>query len=394
MPQFWKKINISFWLAIGFILAFLVSPAMAGIVQVTTGSNDNTHPSIDNDNIVWIRNIGGKGQVFLYNLKSKSEVQITSNPVDHFGPMISGNTVVYFDVNEKIYSYDIVTKVETPILTSGNVELAFVYLSGQRVIWSEGQRSYIFDIPSKTKTEIAYPQVSFSQGSCQMVLSQISGDNLISFCESIPEKKTEIYLSNIFTGKTSLLVTINAIAGDFSFSGHRIAWTDYRNGEYTFNPSSVPMITSRNSDVYLYDLDTKTETRLTNDQANQSVFEISRDTLWYLDDRTGVAGELVAYNIPTSSETRISTTILDYYQLFPSQASVSDDKIVFWRKNDAKVQPGSNIFLYSPSIPEGSPSEVPGQQKPNPTKTDIPAIVSLSGFTIAVFILSIFKRRS
>jgi beta propeller repeat protein len=339
-------------IALAVLCSLLSVPAIAGVIQITSDSYDNRYPSIDGDRIVWIRQINNKGQVMMYDLTSKSETQITTNPAaDHERAWISGNTIVYNDDGGKqfyydLYLYDIPTKTVTAITDTHDVDtMALLYfrISGQDMYWS----NFMYDIATKTKTTIFVPphssctamEKSGYYGVYGCLLDQTTG-------------KAEFSLVNLKTNaKVPLNIDKNALRGmalsSFAFSGHRIAWTDLRNGNMTTDPSVPFGIRVTNSDIYMYDIDTKKETQVTSDPGNQYVLGISGDKLWYTDDRSGKP-ELVLRDIPTNQETRVSIMDeLDAYAIMPDPNAISGDRLVYFRTDTSAK---GKICVYSPSI--------------------------------------------
>ena len=83
-----------------------------------------------------------------------------------------------------------------------------------------------------------------------------------------------------------------------SISGNRIVWSDTRNG---------------NSDIFLYDISTHTESQITFDTSWQYGPAISGDQIVWVDDRRGYA-DIYLYNISTHTERRITSDTSWHYQ--------------------------------------------------------------------------------
>lgn len=88
-------------------------------------------------------------------------------------------------------------------------------------------------------------------------------------------------------------------------SGHSIVYTSNRNG---------------NVDIYLYDLDTQTETNLTNDAAYQILDDVQGDYVVWTDYRANPStGDIWAYHVPTGLSCQLTTNASN--QLYPSIAN-------------------------------------------------------------------------
>jgi beta propeller repeat protein len=395
---FLKRILKNYRMLLIFLLfSIIITPAIAGVIEIPTGSYASS-PSIDNNRIVWIDE--HSGQVMMYDLDTQTRTQITTNSHNHLNPMISGNTIIYSDdggtkVNYNLFMYDIPTKTETAITDTHDIDYSSnVGISGRKIFWS----NYMYDIPTKTRTTIPVPpSPSHSQICSQMVKTENVGVYGCSEEKNYPIP--EFYLVDFRTNEKTLMnIPTTARAGIglwplVGISGHRFAWTDWRNGNISYDPSAYLGIKSENADIYMYDLDTKTETPVTKDPGNQSLVGISGDKLWYTDDLNSVGkAELVVHDIPTNQETRVSIKELDPTRLGGDPNVISNDKIVYVRQ--------SNIYLYSPSISGtissgvgGSSSEsAPATNSGQPIKGKTP--ISLSVIILAIVVaLLCYKQK-
>jgi beta propeller repeat protein len=85
-------------------------------------------------------------------------------------------------------------------------------------------------------------------------------------------------------------ITTSELASHPDIYGNRIVWQDFRNGNY---------------DIYMYDLSTSRETRITANESNQTYPSLYGDRIVWQDDRNGQY-DICMYNISTSKETQIS----------------------------------------------------------------------------------------
>ncbi|MBI4827042.1 MAG: hypothetical protein HY807_11600, partial [Nitrospirae bacterium] len=99
---------------------------------------------------------------------------------------------------------------------------------------------------------------------------KISG-NIIVWSE-YKDGNYDIYMYDITTGVETRVTTDPAEQGSPDVSGNRIVFDDERNGNW---------------DIYLYDISTGTETRITNNPANQYQPVISGDYIVWVDTRNG-----------------------------------------------------------------------------------------------------------
>jgi hypothetical protein len=382
-----KILNGCRTLFIVFLFTTIIPPAIAGVMEIPTSSYASS-PSIDNNRIVWINE--HSGQVMMYDLDTQTGFQITTNSHLHRNAMISGNTIIYLDdggtkVSYDLYMNDIPTKTETAITDTHDIGEAGI--SGRKIFWS----NFMYDIPTKTRITIPVPPPpSWRQVCSQMVKTEDFGAYACSEEKNYPIP--EFYLVDFRTNEKTLMnIPSTARAGiglwpTLGISGHRFAWTDWRNGNISYDPSAYLGIKSVNADIYMYDLNTKTETPVITDPGNQGLVGISGDKLWYTDDLNSAGtAELVVHDIPTNKETRVSIKELDPTMLGGEPNVISNDKIVYVRQ--------SKIFLYSPSISGtissgvgGSSSKsAPGTNSGQPiqSKTPISQFVTIIAVVVA-----------
>ena len=77
-------------------------------------------PVISGNCVVISDNRRGNSDIYMYDLDSKTETQITSDKASQIEPAISGDKIVWTDrrnQNTDIYMYDLTTKKETQITT-------------------------------------------------------------------------------------------------------------------------------------------------------------------------------------------------------------------------------------------------------------------------------------
>jgi len=147
----------------------------------------------------------------------------------------------------------------------------------------------------------------------------ISGDRIV--WQDYRNGYSDIYLYDISTGIESRVTTDSSSQYSPAISGDRIVWYDYRNGD---------------SDIYLYDISTGIESRVTTDPSSQYSPSISGDRIVWQDYRNGDY-DIYFYDISTGIESRITTNTS-----YQSSPSISGDRIVWMDDRNGDY----DIYLY------------------------------------------------
>jgi beta propeller repeat protein len=98
-------------------------------------------PAIYGNRIVWQYQRNGNNDIYMYDLSTKKETQITSSPDSQASPAIYGNRIVWQDdggeddgwVSHGIYMYDISTNQKMKISAGGLAHQPAIY--GNRIVW-------------------------------------------------------------------------------------------------------------------------------------------------------------------------------------------------------------------------------------------------------------------
>ncbi|RJQ15918.1 PKD domain-containing protein [Candidatus Woesearchaeota archaeon] len=120
------------------------------------------NPEIDNNKIVWYESRNGNNDIFVYDILTKQELQITNNSFGQQSPDISGNYVVWQDNrsnNWDIYLYNLATQTERQItLDSADQTNPSIY--GNIVVWQDKRNGnwdvYRYDIATQQTERITY----------------------------------------------------------------------------------------------------------------------------------------------------------------------------------------------------------------------------------------------
>ncbi len=298
----------------------LSSQASGSETRITT-SETATHinPAIDGNRIVWQDDRNSNFDIFLYDLSTGSESQITDDPNSQIEPAIDGKRIVWSDDRSMdafdIFMYDLATSTETQISdTPEPFNDREPRISGDLIIWETWRWNiYAYDLSSGETQTVGFdnaPKAGYD----------ISG-NLVVFSE-FDGLSQNIRLYNLNSDSyTSISSNPNYASINPSIDGNRIVWQDDRNGNW---------------DIFLYDLSTDTETQITTDSNDQTDPVISGNFIVWVDNRDGNEN-IYYYNLKNRTEHHVTDNSAS--QINPD---ISGTRIVWQDNRDGNW----NIYYY------------------------------------------------
>ncbi|AKB50125.1 cell surface protein [Methanosarcina barkeri str. Wiesmoor] len=280
-------------------------------------------PKIFDDKIVWGERYSNSGNnIYMYDFYTSKETQITTSG-SAYDPDIYGDRIVYIDNRNAlaystkediylhdIYMYDLSTKKETQITTSGKAWInPDIY--GDKIVWQEihNQKVDIYMYNLSTKKEI---QITNS-GSA--ISPAIYGNRIVytDKRDGNDDWLHGIYIYNLSTNK-KMKISNNGPADHPSIYKDRIVWentTFYSNGY----GNEV-----EDHNIYMYDLSTKKETQITSSLDDQTSPDIYGDKIvWEEDggkDAVYTNHGIYMYDISTNKKTRISASGSVYQPIY------------------------------------------------------------------------------
>jgi len=269
--------------------------------QITTVKSFKHSPVMAGDKIVWIdsRNGEDKWDVYLYNLTSHEEIPICTNSARQVQPWIYGDTVVWADGRNKnwdIYTYNLTTKTEQPVVTnSANQGYPMIY--GDYIAWLDVRQGdpdiYLYD----TKKDVEVPVAT-------LPLEQVPNDGVGEPFKVKPHLSSKIISGNkiVWTDKSSghdqikmryitsdPLLLLNA---DFpSTNGSLLVWSDNRGGSWN---------------IYGFDFFTRSEKPISRGDWDQLYPRASGDRVVWSDYRNGDS-DIYLKNLTTGVESAVTT---------------------------------------------------------------------------------------
>jgi beta propeller repeat protein len=243
--------------------------------QIISDTAHQFYPDIYDDRIVWadLRNaVDGRWNIYMYNLSSKTEKQISKDFAGIF-PAIYGNKIVFSEVRNSIsniYLYDLGTNKETQITTSLALYL-YPDIYGSRIVWQDSRNGdsnsdiYMHDIGTGMETQI-------TTNSANQSYPAIYGNSII--WADARNGNWDIYMYDLGTSTETQITTNPANQSYPAISGNRIVWRDERNSS---------------TDIYMYDLNTNTEMQVSTTGSSISNFApgIHRNRIVWSDYRNG-----------------------------------------------------------------------------------------------------------
>ncbi|WP_292391353.1 PKD domain-containing protein [Methanosarcina sp. UBA5] len=258
----------------------------------TTNTANQVSPDIYGSRVVWEDERNGGHDIYLQDLSTKKQTRITKSGKAYV-PKIYGNKIVWMDGrnggsleysqpigNWDIYMYDLSTSKEYQITTNNSTQVdPGIYKD--RIVWGENGTIYMYNDSTSTETQVTphpwyWDDDPANSGGDANWNPEIYGDKIV--CD------VETPLGNYVAKMYDLSTSTGQYIGEVDQSnnpviyGNKIVWVD---------SYSIPRI-DFNSDIYMYDFSTSKETHITtNKSSEKSSPAIYDNKIVWQDNRNG-----------------------------------------------------------------------------------------------------------
>jgi beta propeller repeat protein len=202
--------------------------------QITKNVSEHTVPAIYEDKIVWHNSRNGVSDIYMYNLSTSTEYQITSNR-EALYPAIYADRIVWTDYrngNSNICMYNLSTSKETQI-TDSELSQLNPSIYGDNIVWEGdiGGRRYSLnpDIYMYNISTSKITQITNSESASRPVIHK---DKIVWMDDGNKETSWNIYLYNISTQEEFQVTRGESGQMWPAIYDDRIVWKDNRNSDH------------------------------------------------------------------------------------------------------------------------------------------------------------------
>jgi beta propeller repeat protein len=151
----------------------------------------------------------------------------------------------------------------------------------------------------------------------------------------------DIFAYDLKTGKETRITANTTVEGynHASLSGNYVAWTDMRHADMSV-ASHASNDSVYNNEIYLYDLNTGEERRITTSPQNDKCPDIDGSRIVWLRQTSNQGGDVFIYDLETGEETQIS-----HSGYVSSGHSISGNRIVWADARSSKGNTNNDVVL-------------------------------------------------
>ncbi len=235
--------------------------------QISTTVSGHFNPDISGGRIVWRDFSTGMAEIFVHDLATGTETNASNDGIDNqFNAAIDGDRIVWREQSETtfqkdLFVFDLGTSSETQITDNSTNEFPPA-ISGDRIVWHDdrsGNRDiFMFDMLTLTETQITTDPADQTD-------PDISGSRIV--WEDARNGQLDIFMFDLATGTETQITTDLADQENPAISGNRIVWEDRRTGQ---------------KDIFMFDLATGTEIRITTSEGSHFAPDISGNRIVWI----------------------------------------------------------------------------------------------------------------
>ncbi|WP_162197639.1 PKD domain-containing protein [Methanosarcina horonobensis] len=265
-------------------------------IQITTPGSAATNPDIYGDRIVWSDDRNGnfrleKSDIYMCSLSTSTETRITANESYSVSPAIYEDRIVWTEYNN-VHMYNLSTQEGSQIVTSESMIFSPA-IYGNNIVWEEllvstdngvSRDIYFYGFDTHKKTQIT---TGGSAGS-----PEIYGDRIVY--EDWRDGHSNIYMYNTSTSSETQITTSGSASSPDIYD-NRIVWLDGRNGD---------------TDVYMYNLSTHREIRVTSSESSKEYPAIYGDRIVWEDTFNGTSN--IYMSTFSGDESELKTPVVNF----------------------------------------------------------------------------------
>ncbi|MFH1111938.1 MAG: S8 family serine peptidase [Patescibacteria group bacterium] len=266
-------------------------------IQITSNTRRQRFPKISSlGKIVFAEyTTESAGYFYLYDLISK-RMQVISNSVIIYPPDIS-DKIVAWDADDAIKIYNLATQLVEHSLSP---DFPWLSVSGNNVIYNLHLYDNLIDKSKQIKSVFGWAYMNdISEKFIAFQYRDAFEEHHLGIYDLTSDTERQIAIeSKPYNGSWGYL--------GVSISGQRVVWSDLRNdsnGACYSPPWSDP---DCNADIYMYDIATDTEQRITTNTKAQTDPVISGNRIVWQDNRNG-NWDIYVYDLTTGQEQQVST---------------------------------------------------------------------------------------
>jgi beta propeller repeat protein len=222
--------------------------------------------------------------IFLLDLETNEVTQLTTEEHVQRSPRIYGDTVIWLDARNQppeqyplpfdIYAYNLKTGQEKRITANTTAEgYNQVAIDGSTIVWTD-MRHADMDVASHAGNDSAYNNEIYAYdlntGEEHRLTTSPKNDqapdingNIVTWLRQEDFRKADIFACDLESGGETQVSTSGYAAFSPSVYGDKVAWTDARSSKGNTNNDVVMNGQEPSADIYIYNLETHVENKLT-----------------------------------------------------------------------------------------------------------------------------------